>query len=135
MEYIALGKSNLMVSRIGFGAMSLKDFDSEEDAAIIVHKAYDSGINFFDTSHTTIESEKRLGLCLNGIRQNVILSTKSNSTTEEQLKADLERSLSALQTDYVDLFQYESVPENNMTFDKVFYVMKQIGRASCRERV
>ncbi len=66
-----------MASRVGFGAMSLKDIDGEENAAILIHKAYDAGVNFFDISHTVPESEKRLGACLHGIRQNVILSTKA----------------------------------------------------------
>ena len=45
MEYIALGKSDLMVSRTAFGAMSLKDFADEEAAIALVHEAYESGIN------------------------------------------------------------------------------------------
>lgn len=126
MEYIALGKSNLMVSRIGFGAMSLGDFKSEEDAAIIVHKAYDAGINFFDTSHTTLESEKRLGACLHGIRQNVILATKSSALTQTQLQSDLEKSLFALQADYVDLFQYEYNSKSVLTYEEIFYVLKKL---------
>lgn len=108
MDYIALGKSNLMVSRTAFGAMSLKDVADEEGAAILVHQAYDAGINFFDTSHSTRESEKRLGSCLHGIRQDVILATKSSASSGQQLISDLEESLDALHTDYVDLFQYET---------------------------
>ncbi len=108
MEYIALGMSDLLVSHTAFGAMSLKDIPDEEQAAILVHQAYDGGINFFDTAHSTPESEKRLGACLHGIRQDVILSTKSSADTGEGLVRDLDESLVALQSDYVDLFQYET---------------------------
>jgi uncharacterized protein len=108
MEYIALGKSNLMVSRTAFGAMSLKDISDEEQAAVLVHQAYDAGINFFDTAHSAPESEKRLGACLHGIRQDVILATKSAACSGQELISDLEESLDLLQTDYVDLFQYET---------------------------
>ena len=108
MDYIALGKSNLMVSRTAFGAMSLKDIADEEQAIALVHEAYEAGINFFDTSHSTLESERRLGNCLYGIRQDVILSTKSSAQTAKQLYSDLEESLDSLHTDYVDLFHLET---------------------------
>ncbi len=119
MDYISLGKSNLMVSRVGFGAMSLKDIDTEENAAILIHKAYDAGVNFFDISHTVHESEKRLGSCLHGIRQNVILATKACVLDARGLAEDLEASLYALQSDYVDLFQYETDEKNIVDFDRI----------------
>ena len=52
MEYVGLGKSNLMVSRVGLGAQSLNEIDTDENAAILIHKAYDAGVNFFDISHS-----------------------------------------------------------------------------------
>ena len=126
MDYVGLGKSNLMASRVGFGAMSLKDIDGEENAAILIHKAYDAGVNFFDISHTVPESEKRLGACLHGIRQNVILSTKACVLDARSLAEDLEASLDALQTDYVDLFQYEVDEKGLADFDQVVAQMKRL---------
>lgn len=126
MDYVGLGKSNLMASRVGFGAMSLKDIESEEDAAVLVHKAYDAGVNFFDISHTVPESEKRLGACLHGIRQNVILSTKACVLDARSLSEDLEASLDALQTDYVDLFQYEVDEKGLADFDEICEQMKRL---------
>ncbi|MCR5289468.1 MAG: aldo/keto reductase [Treponema sp.] len=133
MEYIALGKSNLMVSRTAFGAMSLKDIANVEDAVKLVHQAYDDGINFFDTAHSTPESEKRLGSCLHGIRQNVILATKSSAKDATELVADLEDSLIALQSDYVDLFQYETEnimpePDGKDGIYKALIKLKQSGK-------
>ena len=59
MEFIALGKTELLVSRTAFGAMSLdcpeiEAFGSKADekACSLVHQAYDAGINFFDTAHS-----------------------------------------------------------------------------------
>ena len=54
MEYIGLGKSNLLVSRVGFGAMSLSEIDTEENAAILINMAYDEVIIFFDISHSMV---------------------------------------------------------------------------------
>jgi len=131
MEYIGLGKSNLLVSRVGFGAMSLSEIDTDENAAILIHKAYDAGINFFDISHSKVESEKRLGACLSGIRQHVILSTETNASTKKEIFQDLDESLLALQSDYVDLFQYEFNDENYFNFnelEKTFSLLKDRGK-------
>ena len=134
MEYIALGKSDLMVSRTAFGAMSLKDFADEEAAIALVHEAYESGINFFDTSHSTPESEKRLGDCLHGSRQDVILSSKSSAQSGNQLMSDLEESLAALHTDYVDLFHFGTegfLPEKDKPdgIYKALKLIKKTGKA------
>ncbi len=126
MDYVGLGKANLMASRVGFGAMSLKDVKSEEDAALLVHRAYDAGVNFFDISHTVPESEKRLGACLSGIRHNVILSTKAQVLDSRALAEDLEASLDALQSDYVDLFQYEVDEKGLADFDEICAQMKRL---------
>lgn len=107
MEYVRLGKSNLLVSRVAFGAMRLNEAGSDDDAAAIVRKAYDSGINFFDTSRKTPECEKLLGDSLFDIRKNVLISTSTNSKTSEDIKKDLEDSLMVLHTDFVDLYQLE----------------------------
>ena len=69
LEYIRLGKTNLLISRVAFGAMRLTDSVGDDNAAAIVRKAYDAGINFFDTSRKYPESEKLLGDALYDIRK------------------------------------------------------------------
>lgn len=115
MEYVALGKSNLLVSRTAFGAMSLDSAELEvygaqaaEKAACLVHQAYDGGVNFFDTAHSKPVCEKRLGAALNGIRQYVFLATKTSAKHADQLRKDLSESLEALGTDTIDLYQIEN---------------------------
>ena len=107
MEYVRLGKSNLLISRIAFGSMRLSEGDSA-DAAALVRKAYDSGLNLFDTSRNSPESEKLLGDALYDIRRNVVISTGTSKKTVSELRADLEESLMTLHTDYIDLYQYEA---------------------------
>ena len=131
MEYVGLGRSNLMVSRVGFGAQSLNEIDTDENAAILIHKAYDAGVNFFDISHSVQDSEKRLGACLSGIRQHVILSTKTTCSAKKEILQDIEESLFALQTDYIDLYQYESDDENYFDFTEIyntFSLLKERGK-------
>lgn len=107
LEYIRLGKTNILVSRVAFGAMRLTETASEEEAAQIVRNAYDAGINFFDTSRKTPESEKLLGDALYDIRRNVFLSTTTCSKTAAEIQEDLETSLMTLHCDNVDLYQLE----------------------------
>lgn len=131
MEYVGLGKSNLMVSRVGLGAQSLNEIDTDENAAILIHKAYDAGVNFFDISHSVQDSEKRLGACLSGIRQHVILATKTTCSAKKEILQDIEESLFALQTDYIDLYQYESDDENYFDFTEIyntFSLLKERGK-------
>lgn len=117
MEYRKLGKSDLKVSIIGLGCMSLS-YDHKSNAQIL-HRAVDLGINYFDTAdiYQTGFNEETLGKALRGIRQQVILATKvgnvpradgsgldwnpSRSHIIESVKGSLRR----LQTDYLDLYQ------------------------------
>lgn len=108
MEYVRLGKTDLLISRVAFGAMRLNDAGSDEEAALIVRKAYDAGVNFFDTSRRNPESEKLLGDALYDIRRNVILSTTTNSKTYCEISNDLETSLMTLHCDCLDLYQFET---------------------------
>lgn len=114
MEYVALGRTSLLVSSIAFGAMSLDCPEIEalgdgagEYVCSLVRQAYEAGINLYDTSRTTPVSEKRLGNALHGIRENVLLATKSRGLDAEAVQRDVNASLESLCTDYIDLFQIE----------------------------
>lgn len=108
MEYIRLGKTDLLTSRIAFGGMRLHEAESEESAFTLVRKAYEAGINFYDTSSKTPVSEKLLGDSLFDYRRNVFLSTSTRAKTCEEIKQNLEDSLMTLHCDYVDLYQFET---------------------------
>ncbi len=115
MEYVSLGRTKLLVSRTSFGAMSLdckeiEDFgdEAEEKACALVYQAYKEGVNFFDLSHSKANCEVRLGRIVHGIRQNVILATKSQAQTARELRSDLAESLQNLDTDSIELYQIEN---------------------------
>lgn len=110
MEYIRLGKTNFLISRVAFGAMRLGDAGEKDASAVtsVIRKAYDSGINFFDVSGKTPESEKLLGDAIYDIRRNITLSTSTASKTASEIQQDLERSLQALHTTCIDLYQFET---------------------------
>lgn len=107
MDKVRLGKTEITVCRNGFGALPIQRI-STEDAVYLVRKAYDNGITFFDTARAYTDSEHKLGIALKGIRNKVYVATKTMSTTLEGVKKDLETSLSALDTDYIDIYQFHN---------------------------
>ena len=113
MQYTALGKRcDMQVSAIALGCWPFAGGDvwgAQEDADSIaaVHAALDEGINFFDTAEGYGRSEEVLGRGLMGRRQEATVATKvseANLAAKDVINA-CERSLRALQTDYIDLYQ------------------------------
>ena len=85
MEYVRLGKTDLLISRVAFGAMKLTEAGGDENVALLVRKAYEAGLTLFDTSRKTPESEKLLGDALYDIRRNVFLSTTTAAKTSDEI--------------------------------------------------
>ena len=110
METIRLGRTDLMVSKTAFGALPIQRI-SKEDAVRLVRRAYDAGIDYFDTANAYTDSEEKLGEALRGVRQNVVISTKSGGKDKKTVQAHIEESLRRLQTDYIDLFQFHNPAE------------------------
>jgi len=105
MEYIALGKTGLMVSRTAFGALPLQRIVDYNESSALIRAAYEGGINFFDTAHSYTDSEEKLGLAFEEIRNDIVIATKSGARNAADLRVDLETSLRNLKTDYIDLYQ------------------------------
>ena len=110
MEKIRLGKTDLMVTKASFGAMPIQRI-SREDAVKLVRRAYEAGINYFDTANAYTDSEEKLGEALRDVRQNVVISTKSAGKDKKTVQAHIEQSLRSLRTDYIDLFQFHNPAE------------------------
>ncbi|MEI6125811.1 MAG: aldo/keto reductase [Pseudomonadota bacterium] len=108
MEKIRLGKTELVVSEIGFGGIPIQT-PPEEAAVALVRESLDLGVNFIDTSRMYTCSEERIGKAIKGRRSEVVLATKSALRTGVKVREDLEQSLKNLQTDYVDLYQFHNV--------------------------
>lgn len=104
MELTRLGRTNLMVTRTSFGVLPIQRTDMEEAIRILRH-AFDSGINYYDTARAYSDSEEKIGRALSDVRDRIIISTKSGSTTRTGLLEHLEMSLKMLKTDYIDILQ------------------------------
>src|SRR5690349_20993713 len=118
MQYKQLGSSDLHISRIGFGCMSLSP-DKEEESIQMIDRAIESGINYFDTAdlYNRGMNEKLVGNALKSKRDKVIIATKVGNQwradgsgwdwnpTKEYIIKSVEESLARLQTEYIDLYQ------------------------------
>ncbi|MDQ3842542.1 MAG: aldo/keto reductase, partial [Bacteroidota bacterium] len=117
MEYRQLGTSNLQISKIAFGCMSLHQDEGAYQK--IIDQAIASGINFFDTAdlYDKGRNEEYLGQALKVKRKEVLIATKVGNQwrpdgsgwdwnpRKEYILTAVEKSLKRLQTDYIDLYQ------------------------------
>ncbi|MBO9728090.1 MAG: aldo/keto reductase [Chitinophaga sp.] len=142
MQYRFLGKSDLAISEIGFGCMSLGKDDA--DTTRLLHHAVDQGINFFDTAdlYEHGQNEITVGKALRQKRADVIIASKvgnqwnedgsswSWNPRKEYILATVEGSLKRLQTDYIDLYQLHGGTLEDPIDDSIaaFELLKQQGK-------
>ena len=108
MVKVTLGSTGITVNKNGFGALPIQRL-SDEDAVYLLKKAYENGINYFDTARWYSDSEHKIGLALSGVRDKVYIATKSGATTGEGMEKDLAVSLENLKTDYIDVYQFHNL--------------------------
>ncbi len=104
MEYRALGRTGLTVSRLGLGGIPIQRIDAEGTRRV-VGRLIEEGVTFIDTARAYTVSEEYLGYALEGVRDRFVLATKSMARTREAMAKDIETSLALLRTDYIDLYQ------------------------------
>ena len=107
METVTLGSTGITVNKNGFGALPIQRI-STEDAAALARKAYDAGITFFDTARFYTDSEVKLGVAFEEMREKVYIATKTAAATPEEFWDQLQTSLSNLKTDYIDIYQFHN---------------------------
>ena len=149
MKYNKLGKSGLEVSEIGFGAWTIalnwwgKEID-EDEAKRMLKKAYDCGINFFETSdmYGRGKSERLIGETFKDMRNEIIISTKygydfesvdqvghkelPQKFDEQFTHHALKKSLERLQTDFVDVYGLHNPKMNHVHDDKIFHTLDNL---------
>ncbi len=118
IEQRAFGATGLRVSVMGFGGGHIGgDEISDAEAARVLHRALDLGINLVDTARSYDRSEERIGRALGSRRREVILSTKIGygvegiaDWTAEIIPAGVTEALRKLRTDYLDIVHLHSCP-------------------------
>ena len=118
-----LGKTNLEVNKNGFGALPIQRCTMQE-AVEILKKAYDNGIDFYDTAHFYTDSEEKMGNAFKDIpREKIYIASKTAAETPEDFWNDLETSLKSLKTDYLDLYQFHNISFVPKKDDELFKAM------------
>ncbi len=104
MEKMRLGKTELMVTKTSFGALPIQR-DDFPTAIRILRKAFDAGINYYDTARFYTDSEEKLGAAFSDVRKEVIISSKSMGKTKQEVIDHCMQGLRNIQSDYFDLYQ------------------------------
>ena len=149
MRYRKLGRSEIKISEIGFGAWTIgldwwgKKIDDNE-AIKMLKKAYDLGINFFESAdmYGKGKSEKIIGQVFKDMRNEIVYSTKwgYDMYNQEQighneipqkhdpefLRFALNKSMERLQTDYIDVYSLHNPKMDAIKNDDLFYTLDSL---------
>ena len=146
MEYTRLGRSGLKVSRLCLGTMNFGPLTSEADSFVIMDKALELGINFFDTANVygwhlgKGITEGIIGRWLaqgGGRREQIVLATKvygemgggpnDRGLSAYHIRYACEESLRRLQTDHIDLYQMHHI-DCETPWEEIWQAMEQLVR-------
>jgi len=124
MQHVRFGRTGLQVSRLCLGTMTFGFQCDEETSRAIMDRAFDAGIDFFDTAdvyplgggvETAGRTEEVIGRWMQGRRQDLVIATKAagrvgnrawdEGNSRRHLLDAIDASLKRLGTDYVDLYQ------------------------------
>jgi myo-inositol catabolism protein IolS len=146
MKYRRLGKTNLRVSVIGIGTWQFggewgKDF-TQLEVDRIFNAARETGINLIDTAECYGDhlSERFVGAAIRRDREKWIVATKFGhkfhshmNRTDERTAADMivqvEDSLKALETDWIDLLQYHSIRFSEFDNDELSTALEKLHKS------
>ncbi len=146
MKYSHLGRSGLKVSRLCLGTMNFGPVTNETDSFVIMDRALELGINFFDTANVygwklgEGVTEKIIGRWLaqgGGRREQIVLATKvygkmgdgpnDRGLSAYHIKRACEESLRRLKTDHIDLYQMHHI-DRTTPWEEIWQAMEQLYR-------
>jgi aryl-alcohol dehydrogenase-like predicted oxidoreductase len=140
MEYVRLGRTGLLVSEITLGTMTFGNEADEDTSRLLMDRAFDQGINFFDTAsnYNKGATEEIVGRWMGEKREDLILATKvffpyggnrnDEGTNRRNVIKSVERSLKRMQTDYIDLLYLHHWDDNtdiHFTLDALNTLVQQ----------
>ena len=137
MQYRKLGRTQIDVSVVAFGAWAIAGGanwgpQDENDSREALQAAYDAGVTLFDTAEAygNGKSEELIGEALHTVRDRIVIATKvaPRHFAPEEIKASCERSLQALRTDRIDLYQLHW-PRPDMSVEDIFATLEELKAA------
>lgn len=130
MKKVILGNTNIEVSRLCFGSLTMTPFQANlsiEEGAYLIQYGFERGIDFLDTAEI-YENYAYIKQALKGIkREDYTIATKTYAYTKEMAKESLEKALKEIGTDYIDLFllhEQESIHTVRGHFQAIEYFVK-----------
>lgn len=130
MEKVLLGNTNIEVSRLCFGSLTMTPFQanlSVKEGAYLIEYAFNKGINFLDTAEI-YNNYSYIREALKGIkREEYVIASKTYAYTKEMAKESLDKALKELDTDYIDIFllhEQESIHTIKGHFEAIEYFLK-----------
>lgn len=112
---VSIGASKVVVPRLGLGCFPLSAVSGDADGAAVVRRALALGLRYFDTapSYGAGASERRIGIALQGSRrEDLYIATKTLERKADAARAEVDASLTRLQTKYVDCVQIHEVHDD-----------------------
>ena len=115
------GKTGVKLTVVGQGGARLALLRTKDAARAHVRYAYELGLNYFDCAHSYWDghSEEVYGDVLSDVRKNVFITTKCGKRDKVEAEKELNLSLQALKTDYIDLWQMHGIQEQK-DIDRIF---------------
>lgn len=108
MNYFELGRTGLMISEVGFGGIPIIRLDT--DAAVrVLRRAHEQGITLYDTANAYRDSEEKIGRAFQGMRDKVVIATKTIRRDAATAAEQIDNSLRMLRSDYIDLIQLHQI--------------------------
>ena len=109
MEKRNIGKTDIIINRVGLGGIPVQRI-TQEEATEVIRYALDKGVNFIDTARGYTCSEEYIGNALEGVdRSKYYIATKSMARTYEGMEEDILKSLNNLKCGYIDLYQVHNL--------------------------
>ncbi len=107
MKEVRLGRTNLVVNKLGWGSIPIRRV-SDEQAVAVVQAVLEMGVNLLDMARAYTHSERRIGLALQKVPRPVILSSKSNERTNK-IYEHVQESLKQLQVRKIHIYHLHNL--------------------------
>ncbi len=129
MEHRKLGKTDLEVSRLGFGGAEIgQEKATQLTVTTLLNSAIDAGLNLIDTAAAYWQSEEMIGSAISNRRQEIVLISKCGEIdgftrsdwSKKGILETVQNSLRLLQTDYLDVMQLHSCDSEILNRGEVF---------------
>jgi len=116
MEKVRLGRTNLIVKKLGWGGIPIQGVGEREGVSVI-RAVVEMGVDLLDSARGYTNSEHKIGLALQKVDRPVILSTKSHEKTEK-IYDEVHESLRQLNVKKVNIYHLHNV-SNFDDYEKV----------------